>query len=139
LNVNELLKIPKLKPEKLLRKIRSKYSNMGAREEITLPQPTPKLNLWSVLKDLRDRDKVNDFAVIATAGPKKVVKKGEYLVYGAEEGEPIPPLELAEKEEANKTHVIVPYREMPRLSVYNPSPFTIKPKMILSGYRYKIK
>lgn len=139
LDPKELTRIQKLRSVKLIRKIRKILSGMESKEKIALPQPTPKLNLWKVLRDLRTLGKVNNFAIIATAGPKKVVKKGDFLAFGDEKGEPLPPLDLPEKEGATGKPIIVPCSGPPKFSMYNPTPFPVQPKMIVGGYEYKIK
>jgi len=109
--------------------------------DVAIPAPTPNITIWKVLADLRKKELTCDFAVVASSGPKRAIRQGDYMLFGAskeDEGEPVPSLELAEK--ADNRPVILPYDEsIPSIRAHSPYPFPITPRLLMSGYKYRIE
>lgn len=136
---NKLIrKLQKLQPKDLTTEVEKSF-----KRKIEIPKAEKDVNIWSLLRELREKGHASDLAVILSSGPTKAALTDRGIGTNVEDGIPLPPLNFPDKEESKWTSMIwiqiSGESRHPGITIKNPYPFAVEPSIRLSGYEYKLE
>ena len=131
-------RIQKLKFNELTREIEKFFGKIEISQE-----DNADVNIWALLRELRNRGHANDLAVILTSGPTKVAITEKGIGLNVDDGIPLPPLNFPDKEESKRADrifiQITDKTTPPSMHLENPLPFKVRPEISVYGYKYELE